>query len=472
MYISNSPIEENTSSLTNINNCKKAKKKLKISTKIYICMAVLLIYFCMANFTNLGNIQSLYKVISEVGSEVLSEEAFTHVTKTYEFAAFQNYSGIGLMAIIVSIVFIVMRKNILTPLRTAITELSKRLKDGNSDDDEMSIITNGIMGLLDNLENVIEKITESSDTIVNSTNTISSDIEEINSATSNISSTMEELAASTEQMTVTINTVTEDAHRASDVIKEMSFMTEAVRDKTELMKNHAFEITKTSAKSKEQMEKIIVEIRESMDVAITKSQEVIKIHDLTGKILEIASQTNLLSLNASIEAARAGEAGRGFSVVATEVGNLSKSTADAAAGIKELSGVVIDAVNTLTENSKRILEFVTTQVSADYQTNVESGRTYETDTTEIYGIMEDFLANTKNLNEVINTMTQSFDEINTTVSENAKGVSDTSESISELVSLVSDVAEEVEHSVDVVGELDKTVEDFKLSEKNKESEVD
>lgn len=449
---------------------QRKKKKLKISTKIYICMAVLLAYFCMANFTNLGNIQKLYAALVEVGgAEVLSKEAFDHVTFTYEFAAFQNYTGIGLMAIIVTIVFIVMRNNVLKPLKSAIVELSKRLKS-NDDDNEMGVLTNGIMGLLDSLENVIEKITESSESIVRSTNTISGDVEEINEAANNISSTMEELAASAEETSGIVSTVGKDAHKADEVLGNMTVMTESVMTKVQSMKDHAIEITKTSTENKKRMEEIVAEIKEAMDAAIEKSKEVERISSLTGDILNIASQTNLLSLNASIEAARAGEAGRGFSVVASEIGNLSKNSATAATGIKELSAIVVEAVQVLTRSSEKILEFVSTQVVNDYQTNVEASESYKTETEEIVDIMEEFLSNTSNLTATIGVIVQSFDTINAVTIENASGIADASESVSNLVALVSDVSREVEYSVQAVSVLNETVENYKIEEENYESE--
>ena len=86
-----------------------------------------------------------------------------------------------------------------------------------------------------------------------------------------------------------------------------------------------------------------------------------EVENIIGEIEDIASQTNLLSLNASIEAARAGEAGKGFAVVADQIGKLATDSAQSAAKTRELIHNALEEVeagNKMTQTTKESLEEV------------------------------------------------------------------------------------------------------------------
>jgi len=80
----------------------------------------------------------------------------------------------------------------------------------------------------------------------------------------------------------------------------------------------------------------IKEKQKAIERALNDLQSLMRIDEMASQILSIASQTNLLSLNASIDAARAGDAGKGFAVVAGEIGNLANSSSEAATQIQAI----------------------------------------------------------------------------------------------------------------------------------------
>lgn len=112
-------------------------------------------------------------------------------------------------------------------------------------------------------------------------------------------------------------------------------------------------------------------------------------------IVDIAEETNLLSLNASIEAARAGEAGRGFAVVAEEIGKLATSSSEAADEISKLTNDIQSTVETTVEHMMEAMAEV--QSNAD-KVAVASG-TFE----DLYGKIDD---TNNRVQQMINLVTE------------------------------------------------------------------
>lgn len=104
---------------------------------------------------------------------------------------------------------------------------------------------------------------------------------------------------------------------------------------------------------KEASEKTLATSASTMNAMETLKEKINNIENIMKIIENIASQTNLLSLNASIEAARAGESGRGFAVVADEIRNLSDQTKDSLLQIKgEIEAITESSHDVLTDMSE------------------------------------------------------------------------------------------------------------------------
>jgi len=128
-----------------------------------------------------------------------------------------------------------------------------------------------------------------------------------------------------------------------------------------------------------QSESDLVAVNRSMDAALHKRAEMVsdvrelisytaELKDMAVEVAKIASQTNLLALNAAIEAARAGEAGRGFAVVADEVRKLSSLSSDTGKKMTEKVNVINNAIAAVIEAAENFSAEDTRSVAEAEQT--------------------------------------------------------------------------------------------------------
>lgn len=157
---------------------------------------------------------------------------------------------------------------------------------------------------------------------------------------------MEAEAQNTHDITVSvqgkINEAIEEIERNYLLAQQME---EKFKDVNSAVKSSDEEAANMTEKLRDMSETVM----SANGATVTLLDEMKKITDILEQINSIASQTNLLSLNASIEAARAGEHGRGFAVVANEIRGLSEQSAIAAHNIQEILGGLSDLTNDVSD---------------------------------------------------------------------------------------------------------------------------
>ena len=192
-------------------------------------------------------------------------------------------------------------------------------------------------------------------------------LKRFNSTLSEISNLAEQVSSNSSEVENASKSLADGATEQAGVIEELNATIDTVVDMAE---DTAKETQNASARVKASANKANEE-KEKMNELLTEMEHITEISKEIGNIItdieDIASQTNLLSLNASIEAARAGEAGKGFAVVADQIGKLAADSAKSAVNTRDLIDktlVEIEKGNTITRTTAESFNQIITDMES------------------------------------------------------------------------------------------------------------
>ena len=178
-------------------------------------------------------------------------------------------------------------------------------------------------------------------------------------------------------------------------------------------------------------------------------------------IADIATETNLLSLNASIEAARAGEQGRGFAVVALEIQKLADQSNASAEEIGSIIETLRHDSEEAVQTMEQVREIIREQSNQMRMTDEAFDEIQEGVQESVSG-MSQISTQTKRLDEARVNVVDVVHNLTVIAEENAAGAEQTSASVAEVTSVVSDISEKSDYLRKIAEELDEGINIFKL----------
>lgn len=204
----------------------------------------------------------------------------------------------------------------------------------------------------------------------------------------------------------------------------------------------------------------LVQTKSSVQEAISSLSSLTKINELASEILNIAGQTNLLSLNASIEAARAGEAGRGFAVVAGEIGTLADTSRNTASSIQAICSETNDSIKVVNNCFNSIIAFIEEEVVDQFKDFAEKSTGYSVSVNEIKDQLDKVDEAVKQLETSVRQISDNVMDVNNITNENRSAIGVIVEKNESTALIAEQIQKQSEQNKELAQELDELIGKF------------
>lgn len=378
----------------------------------------------------------------------------------------------ALFAVIIAIVAYILIKKIILVIdkvkvqltRVAQGDLTGKLEGRISQrNDELGAMVRNTNIAMDSFRSSMLSVKNTTDAVESGSTDMKEKTENAVNANEQVATAIGNVAAEVSQQASAVDQMIENVASLADAGKAVSTaVEEALQYMKQLDGNSADMKAKMESMSEESahMDVNVQEISEKIDVTSKGIQEM---ETILGSIEEIASETNLLALNASIEAARAGDAGRGFAVVADSIKGLSENTSNELENIRKI-------ISKLVENFKECEKCIELVVKSN-QSSTESTK----DVIESFRIINNDVVSTNEkltvVHETDEKMMKDIMEIDSQVKvigqaaeSNAAATQEITASSEELTALLTNISSTCNSMTGYVDNLVKDMNQFKVEE--------